>query len=392
MRPRTLILLGSLYLSQGAPYGFFTQALPALLRSQGLALPLIGLTSLLQLPWALKFVWAPYVDRVARRTAIIPLQLAAIVVLAVLGIASSVEGVGALAVSVLLISAVSATQDIATDGLAVEVLTDRERGLGNGLQVGAYRVGMVLGGGVTLLVLSHLGWTTALLALAGLLAVATVPIAVHREVPRPARPDEPFLAALRGAAARLGAGWFVVLASYKAGEWFASGMLRTFLTDAGKSLGDLATMLGFAGFTAALAGALVGGTLTTRLGRRSALIGFGVLQSAAVGAIALAVVFPSDGAFYAVLIAEHFTSSMATAALFTVMMDRCRPDHAGVDYTIQASVVVIASGLASALSGYSAQAFGYAGHFVLAAAFSLAAAIATTGVAGRVSSPRSPGR
>lgn len=59
---------------------------------------------------------------------------------------------------------------------------------------------------------------------------------------------------------------------------------------------------------------------------------------------------------------------MATAALFTVMMEACRPEHAGTDYTVQASLVVIATGLAAAVSGFSAQALGYAGHFVLSAA------------------------
>ena len=63
MNARKLGLLASLYVCQGLPFGFFTQALPVLLRKQGVSLEAIGLSSLLALPWALKFVWAPLVDR-----------------------------------------------------------------------------------------------------------------------------------------------------------------------------------------------------------------------------------------------------------------------------------------------------------------------------------------
>lgn len=57
-----LALLTSLYLCQGLPYGFFTQALPVVMRKEGISLQLFGLTSLLALPWTLKFLWAPLVD------------------------------------------------------------------------------------------------------------------------------------------------------------------------------------------------------------------------------------------------------------------------------------------------------------------------------------------
>ena len=60
--PFRLGLLSCLYFSQGLPFGFMSQALPALLRSYDVSLEKIGLVSLVALPWALKFLWAPYVD------------------------------------------------------------------------------------------------------------------------------------------------------------------------------------------------------------------------------------------------------------------------------------------------------------------------------------------
>ena len=70
---------------------------------------------------------------------------------------------------------------------------------------------------------------------------------------------------------------------------------------------------------------------------------------------------------------------MAVAALFTLMMDASRPEHAATDYTLQASAVVVATGLASSLSGFGAEAFGYAGLFGLAAVLAFAG-VALSGV------------
>ncbi len=387
-----IILLGSLYLAQGLPYGFFTQALPVLLRKSGMSLPLIGLANLLALPWALKFAWAPAIDRVhaprfgRRRAVIIPLQLACVAVLAALAFAASPELIWALCVAVLLVNLFAATQDIATDGLAVEILGPQERGLGNGLQVGAYRAGMIVGGGAMLLVFARAGWLAAFLGLAAILLVSTLPIVVFREPPPP--PREPSkrttIAEINASLRRPGMWpWIAVLITYKVGEWFATGMLRTFLTDSKLGIDDIALMLGLVGFSAAVIGALLGGALTTRLGRRRALVTFGVLQTLAIASLALAAIMPSTPMFYAVTIAEHVSSAMATAALFTTMMDRCRETHAGTDYTVQASIVLIGAGVVSGFSGVSAHALGYTGHFVVATLLSATAVL----IAARATAP-----
>jgi PAT family beta-lactamase induction signal transducer AmpG len=104
------------------------------------------------------------------------------------------------------------------------------------------------------------------------------------------------------------------------------------------------------------------------------LLSFGLLQAVAVASYALLALGPLDlGRVYVICIFEHLASGMATAALFTMMMDATRPHAAGTDYTAQASVVVLATGIASALSGFSAQALGYAAHFAAASVLCLAA-------------------
>jgi len=174
-------LLGSLYFAQGLPFGFFTQALPVLMRRQGYSLRGIGLSSLLAAPWALKFLWAPLVDAHGspvigrRRSWIVPLQLLATTALAATSAAPPCR-MPLLLAAVLVINLLCATQDIATDGLAVDILSPGEWGLANGLQVAGYRVGMIIGGGALLAALGLLGWRGTCLVMAAALALSTVPI------------------------------------------------------------------------------------------------------------------------------------------------------------------------------------------------------------------------
>lgn len=373
-------LLGSLYFSQGLPFGFFTQALPVLLREKGYSLGEIGLSSLLAAPWALKFLWAPAADRWywarlgRRKSWILPLQLLSVATLGGLALLeSATASVRLLMAAVLWLNLLAATQDISADGLAVDLLAPHERGLANGLQVAGYRVGMIVGGGVLLILFDRLGSAGTFACMALLTLAASVPVTLTREPP-------PSVEIARPAAAKVHflrrPGVWKILAlvvTYKAGEGFATGMLRPFLVDSGFTLEDVGWLLGTVGFVSGLVGALLGGALVNRVGRRRALLIFGALQTVAVAAYAwIAIATPGRGAFYAVCAIEHLASGMATAALFTCMMDWCSKDAGATDYTVQASAVVIATGLASALAGFSAAALGYPAHFALAAAISLA--------------------
>jgi predicted MFS family arabinose efflux permease len=152
-------------------------------------------------------------------------------------------------------------------------------------------------------------------------------------------------------------------------------MLKPYLADQKQSIGDIGAMLGYVGFGSALLGALIGGLWTPWLGRRRALLAFGTLQTLAIASIALAIQYPSVPMFYAISSVEHVTSAMATTALFTAMMDSCRLDHAGTDYSIQASAVVISGSAGALLSGVSAGAIGYGPHFLVSAGLSLLAVL-----------------
>ncbi len=389
MRPKSLgtlgrfTLLGALYFAQGLPFGFFVQALPVLMRQQGVSLSKIGFTSLLTLPWALKFLWAPVVDtrwwpRVGRRrTWILAMQVSAVLVLTAIAAAPGSDRLVMLMIAMFVLNTIAATQDIATDGLAVELLPPQERGFANGLQVAGYRIGMTVGGGVLLGVYDDLGHHGLFAVMAVLTALSSVPVLLLREPPTvidaSTRPrDDVHFFHLPGA-------WRILalVVIYKFGEAAAQGMLRPFVVDHGLTLKQIAWVTGTVGPTAGMAGAIIGGTLVGVIGRKRSLLLFGAGQVVSVlGYAYLAFTSPTYDALYIWTGVEIFASGMATAALFTAMMDWSRPSSSGTDYTVQASAVVIATGISSTFAGISADVLGYGGHFVVAAGLCVVAVLA----------------
>jgi MFS family permease len=365
-------LLTALYLAQGLPYGFFTQALPVLLRDAGLSLKAISATSLLFLPWALKFLWAPFVDhRGTRRQWLLPLQAAGLLGALLLAATDIESGLAIVFAAAFAFNVIAACQDIATDGLAVRILDPRERGLANGIQVGAYRLGMVLGGGLLLWVFARSGWTTMFVCMAGILALTIVPVLALREPDR-----EPSWVRLTGR--QLAQGWIARLATpgfvafmllvcfYKFGDSMVATLVSPFLRDQGLTKETIALMKGTVGSVMGLAGAVAGGWFAFRAGRRKALLVCGLLQTAsllfyiaaAAGAGGIAMLWAGN-------VAEHLLGGMATVALFTLMMDASEPFHAGTDYTLLASAVVVTSGLANFTGAAIADVAGYAWSFSL---------------------------
>jgi MFS family permease len=370
-RRHKVLLLGSLYLAQGLPYGFFTQALPVLLRDAGYSLKAISATSLLFLPWALKFLWAPFVDhRGTRKSWLLPLQCAGVVGALLLSRIDLGAGLVLLLVAAFIFNLVAACQDIATDGLAVRILDPRERGLANGIQVGAYRIGMILGGGLLLWVFARSGWATMFACMAGLLALTVLPVLSLREPPR-------VEGARDSRTATLAVGWvgrlrvpgmlafIALICGYKFGDSMVASLVGPFMRDSGLSKETIALMKGTVGSVASLAGAAAGGWFAFRGGRRNALLACGLMQSASLlFYVAAAFGIGGLGMFWAGTVAEHLLGGMATVALFTLMMDASDPGHAGTDYTLLACAIVVAMGLANFTAAAIGDALGYAPTFI----------------------------
>lgn len=363
--------LVSLYISQGVPFGFFTQALPVLLRQSGASLEVVGLSTLLALPWALKPLLGPAVDRWfmpsfgRRRSWLIPLQIASVACLVWMAGLELAESVWAVAVAVLLANLFAAAQDVAADALAIDILRPEQRGFGNSIQVAGYRLGMLTGGGALLWVLAELGWRTAVLGLAAACALCLIPSLLFRE-PESERPTEPLSIgkyislSIEVFRRPLGLRWLLVLLTFKAGHVMSSSMLRPWLVDQGHSLTDIAQMMGLTSIVGGLLGAVAGGWVASGSDRLAKLPVLAALQACAVLGYLIPVGL-AQGPWSIVLVVflDHFVSGMATVTLFAVMMDAARIQSAAADYTAQAAVVVVSQIGASALAGFFAGQFGY---------------------------------
>jgi PAT family beta-lactamase induction signal transducer AmpG len=385
-------VLFCLYLSQGIPFGFFSHAMPAILRSHDVDLRYIGYISALAFPWSLKFIWAPWVDRYGslrighRKSWILPLQAGVILLLCGLAVLDpeTLDPLTLFTVAwlLLLVNLAASMQDVASDGLAVNILREQERGYGNGIQVGAFRVGMIYGGGGVLMVIGLMGWTFSFLSMAVLLALATIPLLFFREPPPVATPEERdairWWPALTSFMAQPGVRlWLLVIGCFKVGDSLGSGMAKTLLVDIGMSLEEVGLVSGTVAMVAAIVGALLGGKAVLWLGRRRAMMTFGGLQGLSMlGFAGIDLAGGASLAVVAVIVAfEHLVSAMATVAVYTGMMDMARRHHASTDVTLQASVYVFATGGVYVLAGHLAEAVGYALHFTVAAALAFAALI-----------------
>lgn len=385
-------VLFALYFSQGLPSGVLAHAVPAIMREQGVALEYIGLIKLLALPWALKFIWAPYVDRLGfkrlgvHRTWIIAMQSLLIAILLFASFASFENLLGPLMIvfllGVLVINTAAATQDIATDGLAVKTLQSRWRGLGNSIQVTGYKVGMIISGSGLLLAIEMFGWNTSIQLLAFLLFLLLLPV-LTRFFPLSVDSDQVVATARPGLSLPLVVYkgffkqknmllWVLVLLTYKLSDSLGSVMIKPLLIDKGFSLGEVASLTLWSSISG-LIGAALGGLLYLRIGAKRLMLLAGLLQAIGVGLFSLVSIdlVVKEG-IYILSFFEQAVDGLSTVALFTLMMAQCRAEHEGADFTVQASMQVLISGLIAALGGFITSVLGYFSTFVLAGCLGIA--------------------
>jgi MFS family permease len=377
-RSYKIILLIALYTAQGLPFGFFSLAPQVLMREAGYSLTQISLFSLVSLPWVLKFLWAPFLDHTGTRRAwLLGFQLASIACALLLTQIDPSNGLMVLAVAALTFSVLAASQDVITDGLAVRMLDSKERGLANAIQVGAYRFGMILGGGFLLTVFARTNWQVTFLCMAGLLALTVLPTFFLKET-------SATTSGARYSAEELLIGWLrrlmqpgilrfaIIIVLYRFGDQMVATLLGPFLIDQGMDKEGIALMKGTVGSATSLFGALIGGWLAYSAGRRTAVLASGIAQAASYTLyIVAALGMGGVSLLWVATICEGVIGTMATVALFTLMMDASDPEHAGTDYTLFASLVVVMGPIGNVSGAAVADAVGYAPAFTLGSILAL---------------------
>ncbi|MBP8005599.1 MAG: MFS transporter [Acinetobacter sp.] len=387
------VLLFSLYWAQGLPVGFMTHALPVILRAQGVSLAHIGGFGLLMLPWAIKILWAPFVDRIALsrlgqyRSWIIPTQLCSVIILIILSFfpIQSLDQPTYLLIFfalLFLMNLTGATQDIATDALAVNLLKSDQQHWGNTFQVVGSRLGFIVGGGAVLWGLDWLHWQATFLTLAGLVFLNTLPVLFFQEPIHSSKQNNPeavatsVIQAIQNylnyfkSSAELKA-WLIILVSFKVADGLSGPLLKPLMVDMGLSFSQIGVYITMFGAVAALIGAGLAGVLLRSVSRPSALIFFSVLKiSSLIGYVFLAFAYErqyqlSPVWLYAVNAFEDACSAMLLVVMLTLIMQYSRKPFAGTDFTFQVSIMATISGSLYMVSGVLGDLFGYYHYLII---------------------------
>jgi MFS family permease len=369
------VLFAALYFSEGAPVGFVWWALPAALREAGVAVDRIGaLVGALVLPWAFKFLWAPLVD-VARsprwtlRSWIVGSQALMVATLAPLLWLAPETSFAVIGLCLFAHAVAAATQDVAIDALAIATTSAGERGAVNGwMQVGML-AGRSLFGGGALLVIDRFGLRFVVAALM-MTVTAMLAVAAAFAVPESMRGTADDLrASARAFAERLRAAfgtrrtWLALAFAATGGAGFeAVGALAgPFLVDSGQSTATVGWFFAVPAVAAMVVGALAGGHLSDRIGRRPAVAGCAVVVAAAVAGVAAvaAADLAGSAASLAVLGVLYAGIGLFTASSYALFMDLTDPRLGSTQFSAFMGATNLCEAWAAALVGGLVVGVGY---------------------------------
>jgi len=337
-----ILVLGA---ASGYPNQLTESALQAWLKDAGATNTTIGLMSYVALPYLLKVLWAPLVDRFPipilgrRRGWILATQLALALCIGLLGLQDPAVSLGAVGACALAITFFSATQDIAYDAYRTDVSAPSERGAAAAATNLGYRTAAWVASAVALIVADHFGWRRAFLILAGvmlLFAIATIlaPSSHNRYQPRSLRESivDPIrdLLGMPSAFALL-----LVVLIFKVGDAFANKLFTPFMMDVGFSKTEIALIVKGLFTMSALSGSVLGGVLMVRLGLLRSMLAFGVLQALSnLLYCALAVAGKSYPIMVAAVVIEHIAGAMGGIALVALIMALCDARYTAFQYAL----------------------------------------------------------
>lgn len=375
-----LFTLFILYFAQGLPIGLFYFALPSWQAQNGASAAAVGgVLALTSLPWSLKLINGVIMDRFAflpmgrRRPWIIAAQGSIVAGLLAMAWANPAALDAALLGGfALAINIATSFQDVAVDGLAVDVLPASEHGRANGFMFGGQAIGIAAGASLSGTLIAGFGLPVAMLALASIVAGILMLVLVVRE-----RPGERLLPWTTGAAAatnldrQLGSFAAIVrtvyasmadrptliaaLALFLAGATY--GLMVGLLPLHGvRALGwtddTYANWAGQANLAAGLLGVSVFGFLTERLGsRRTFMLAMGLMAIAGVAFLGLLPITQSPALLIAAIFAFIALDNLRTVSGSALAMRLCVPAVAATQFSLMMAVANLGISAASASLG-----------------------------------------
>jgi MFS transporter, PAT family, beta-lactamase induction signal transducer AmpG len=366
-----LMLLG---FSSGIPLFLTTKTLQAWMTVAQVDLTRIGLFSLVALPYSLKFLWSPLLDRYVppflgrRRGWLLITQVGLLLAIAAMGLQNPQLTLQLMAINALGIAFLSASQDIAVDAYRTDVLEKPEMGAGAGVYVLGYRIALLLTGGLALILADHLSWPIVYLLMAALMILGIVTSCLAPEPRYQERPPESLEAAVvlpfQEFFQRSGVGqallMLIFIIFYRFGDSLAASMSTPFLLKTGFTQTDIGAIQGGMGLVSTIVGVLIGGSLLSRIGINRSLWVFGGLQAGSNLAYFL---LAQAGKSYPLLVAainiENLCGGLATAAFVAFLMSICNPRFSATQYALLTSLMAVSRDILVAPAGRLAEITGW---------------------------------
>lgn len=370
--------------SSGMPLYVLLSLISAWLRSEGVDLRLIGVLSLIMIPYTWKFLWAPLLDRYSipgfgrRKTWIVLTQAVLIASIAFFGFfnppAASMSSISLLA---LLVSFASATQDIAIDAYRREILDNEELGLGNALFVNAYRIAGLVPGGISLILAQFIPWTWVFVLTAACLVPGfcfslwikerpseKVPTTLKQAVVEPWRE----FIRRRGLMHAFMVILFVFL--YKLGDSMATALATPFYIDLGYDLMTIGIVAKNIGLWSMVVGGLAGGVIMLKLGINRSLWVFGFGQLITIAGFVILAGQGQNGTpplwlFSLVIGGEALGAGLGTAAFVAFIASQTCRAYTATQFALLTSLSAVPRTFCNASTGFLVEYLGWEHFFML---------------------------
>ena len=400
--------------SSGLPYLLVFGTMSFRLREAGIGLATIGFLNAIPWAYALKWLWAPLVDRLPlpwltrrlgrRRSWQLVSQCTVALGLAAMAWIDPQRSLWPFVAFAVLTAFASATQDIATDAFRIESApAERQAALAAAYQTG-YRIAMICAGAGALAIAAavsrgdgayrHEAWTVAYFVMAAAMLVGIAAVLVAPE------PITEAAAAGVGAIARGGGSFFAQLPSAVTGPfvdffgrygWLAvpilafvstfrisdillAAMASPFYLDMGFTKGQVAAVSSVNGVAMFLIGAISGGALVSRFGLRPVLIAGAALSPASVLLFAWLATRGNDlTALVAAVSADNLVGGAASSAFIAYLSSLTSARFTATQYALFSSLMLMLPKSIALFSGVAVERFGYAEYFAGAAALGLPA-------------------
>ncbi len=356
---------------------FFSTALQVLMREQAFSLTTISLLQLIKVPWILKFLWSPLVDRQCMSVKdykrwIISSEVVYAVLILGAGLLNLETNIQLIIVLVFLSLIASATQDIATDALAILCTHKEQKSFVNGMQSMGSFGGSLLGSGVLLIVLHHYGWNLVTQCLSVFVLLAILPLILNKKIAL-IRPKEKSQRAKWTDFI-----WFfnqrtvypqiIFLLLYYASIMGLLSVVRPYMVDLGYNMKEIGVLNGIVGISAAMVVSYPASMLIRRFGIERVKILFAVfILIATVYFTMISFSSPTKPWLIAGIMFLWMCYGMGTVVVYTSSMFIVRQGREGTDFTIQIVITHISGLLMALISGNIADRLGYHGLFCIEA-------------------------